>query len=1079
MKMLKRSAICLAVITAMGASNAAFANETSSSIRGKISGPMGGDAAGVKITVIHEPSGTATEYVTNESGAFLAKGLRVGGPYKIIVDSDVHRDTTLNNIFLTLGTPYRLREQLEEVAMETIQVTGARYTQEAGGANSVFGADVIGNTPSFNNDIKDIARINPLVTINGASEMTIAGNNPRTNSLTVDGIGQNDDFGLEHKGYPSQQPPISLNAIEQISVDFAPFTAKKGNFGGGSINAVTKSGTNEFKFSGYAETSTPDMAGDVETIDRVFAEDDRGRMRPVLDENGHRTFETRKIKPIETQTSFGFNLGGALIEDELFYFVDYSSWSKKMDMDYGFAGSDATHRYDTTEEKYQEFLSILDNTYGMTDSLGGDPEDTNETLLVKLDWNINDDHRLAFTYQWQDDQDERKFGTGGSTVSLASSRYTYITKFNNFSTKLYSDWNDDFSTEIGISHKDVSNESATNSDIGSVIVEEYYRGPSYAFGRDEFRHANVSENQNTTISLDATYLLGDHEIKFGAKYESLSLYNLFAANSLGSWEFDNFGGFADREVGNFRGTYDFSYQNAYTNDINDTAYDVTRNQFAMYVEDTFYLTDDLELTAGVRYERLSADDTPTLNTAFQETYGHTNQENLDGLDIFLPRVGFQWFATEDLTVRGGVGRFQGGIPNVWYNNPFQKDGITLVAAPSSVINDYYGDSDSSPAQPADITQVPQEIQDSLVQGAGSTNYTDPNFELPSSWRAQLGFDYTVDLGMLGDDFKFSAEANIEKKENEAIWVNTALEQAGVAADGERIIYGSRYDGLLDENFDIMMTNADDDGRSVILSTALAKKWDSGISMMMSYTNQDITENHVGSSSRAQSNYKYNIIKSRNINTAERGHYEIEHSFKLNLGYSTELLAGYETRFDMFFERRSGRPFSWVMGMYKDRDLGDTRDFYKNSAYLAYIPTGADDPNVNWAESDLSWEELSVLMNQAGITANGEIIDRNTGTQPWVTKMDISIKQEIPGFAKGHKGQVYFMIDNFANLLNSDWGIEKRLTHPNQALYDFGGLDDQGRYILDPRFEGADVRNYNNIVAASSTWQLKVGVNYRF
>lgn len=1069
MKAHRLSRISGALVLALGLSTSAMAADTSSSMRGKIVGPEGNVASNVKIQLIHTPTGTVSEFVTNDNGTFVAKGLRVGGPYTVVIDSDKFSDAELNNIFLSLGETYRLNKQLAPLSVERIQVTGARFLQDVGGSNSVFGADAIDNAPSFNRDIKDVARMNPLASINGNGELVIAGGNPRTNALTVDGISQNDDFGLNYGGYPTQQPPVSLDAIEQISVDVSPFSAKKGNFGGGTINAVTKSGTNEFKFSGYYETSTPDMAGDVENISQIFDENDD----PVLDENGHRTFEVSKVAPIETQQRFGFNVGGPVIEDKLFYFVNYTSWSSELEMDYGFEGSGKTHEYDVSEENYNEFLRILKDTYGFEDSLGGDPKDTNDTLLAKLSWNIDELHRLDFTYQWQDDQDDRNFGTGGRTVSMASSRYTYISKMNNFATKLYSDWTDNFSTEIGVSYKDVSSDSDTNSDFGSVLVEERYRGPAYQFGRDVYRHANRSETQNFILSFDATYLLDEHEITFGAQYERLRLYNLFAENSLGSWEFDNFWGFENKEVGNFRGEYDFSYDNAYTNNQADTAYDAVRSQMSLYVEDKFYLTDDIEMSVGVRYERLSSDDKPMLNEAFQETYGFSNQENLDGLDIILPRLNVTWDATDDLTVRGGVGRFQGGIPNVWYNNPFQKDGITLVGAPQSVIDAYYENNE------ADFTQVPQEIQDAMTKGAGSTNYTDPNFKLPSSWRAQLGFDLDLDMPVLGDNFKWTSEIMYHVKENEAVWKNTAIQPVGLAADGERVINESIYEGDLEDNFDIMMTNADDDGRSIILSTALAKEWDNGIAMTMSYAHQDVEENQAGSSSRAQSNYKHNVIKNRNEDMVARGHYEVEHSFKMTFSYNTELFSGYTTRFDAFFERRSGRPYSTVMGMYKDDDFGDTKDFYSNSAYLAYIPSGADDPNVNWEASRISWDELSVLLDQAGISPSGSIIDRNTGTQPWVTTLDISIKQEIPGFAKGHKGQIFFMIDNFANLLNDDWGVEKRLTYPNQALYDLGGLDDEGRYILSPRYEGADTRNYNTIVKSSSSWQMKIGINYKF
>lgn len=1068
MNKLRLSKLTGAIILALGVSASAMAADTSSAMRGKITTPSGESAANVKIKVIHGPTGTVSELTTNSSGTFIANGLRVGGPYTVIIDSDTFNDTTLENIYLELGDTYRLNSQLRPLNMEKIEVSGYKIVQQSGGSSSSFGEDTIQNMPSFNRDIKDIARLNPLANINGNGELTFAGNNPRSNSLTVDGIGQNDDFGLSFGGYPTSQPPVALDAIEQISVDVSPFSAAKGNFGGGTINAVTKSGTNEFKFSGFYETSTPDMAGDVDSISQVYANG-----RPALDEDGHRTFVTEQVKPIQTEARYGFNFGGPILEDKLFYFVNYNAWKSELDLDYGFEGSGAANEYDVTKESFDQFLSILDNVYGMQDSLGGDPKDTNESLLVKLSWNINDDHRLDFTYQWQDDKDERNFGTGGSTVSLASNRYTYATKFNNFATKLYSDWNEDFSTEIGIAYKDVTSDSITNSKIGSVKVEEYFRGPAYQFGTDEYRHANKAATENLTLTFDGTYLLDEHQIKFGAKYESLNLYNLFAANSLGSWEFDNFAGFENREVGNYKGKHDFTYSNAYTNNSADTAYDATRSQFALYVEDTFYATDDLEVTAGVRYERLASDDKPTLNEKFLETYGFTNQENLDGVDIILPRVGFKYYATEALTINGGVGRFQGGIPNVWYNNSFQKDGLTFVDAPQSVIDGYYANNN------VDFTQVPDEIKGSLVQGAGSTNYIDPNFKLPSSIRAQVGFDYEFDSEFLGNGFKWQAEIAYHKKENEAVWHNTAIKPVGTTADGDRIIYEGIYEGDLKDNFDIAMTNSAEDGRSVIFSTALAKEWDNGLYISTSYAHQDITEASGGSSSQAQSNYKHTITQSRNVDLAQRGAYEVEHSFKVNVSYNTELFSGYQTKFNMYFERRSGRPFSYTMGLFEKDDLGDTRDFYSNSAYLAYIPTGADDANVNWDESGLSWSELETLLNRAGISERGQILNRNTGTQPWVTTMDISVKQEIPGFAEGHKGEVYFMIDNFANLLNSDWGVEKRLGYSDQAVYDLAGIDDEGRYIINNRHNGADVRNYSQISTSSSAWQAKIGVSYKF
>jgi len=1058
----KLSKVALAVAMTVGMSTSAMADDTSSAIRGFISGPSGQPASTTKIVITHIPSGTIKKLQTNELGSFVARGLRVGGPYKILIDSDQFLDKEINNVYLSLGDTLRVKEQLEDTSMETITVTGAAFTQEAGGANSVFGEDAIRNTPSFDRDVKDIARINPMVSIRGNGEMTIAGGNPRTNSFSVDGISQNDDFGLSFGGYPTQQPPVSLNALEQISVDTSPFSARKGKFGGGSINAVTKSGTNEFKFSGYYETTTPSLSGDIKSV----TQDGRD-----LDEDNHKLYTTNENEANLTEKRLGFNVGGALIEDELFFFLDYTKWEETSDIDYGFAGSGASNEFDVTAEEFERFNQALTNTYGITDSLPSSPKDTDDSLLAKLSWNINDSHRMDFTYQWKEGVNDSNISGGGSTVELNSTRYDYVTKFDNYAAKFYSDWSDDFSTEFGISYKNVTNTSDTKSDIGTVeVFLEGGRGEGFAFGRDVNRHANESETKTFTLSLDATYFLGEHEIGFGGQFERLSLYNLYVRDSKGSWTFQSLEDFENQMLNpDSRGDTQFTYSNAFTNNAADAGYTAVRSQLSLYVQDKFYLTDELEFTAGLRYERIMASDEAPLNADFQDRNGFSNQENLDGLDILLPRLGLVWTPTDDLTIRGGVGRFQGGIPNVWFNNPFTYDGLTAVSASSSDINDYFEDN-----RTVTNFEVPQGIQDSLKQGEGWVAYNDPNFEMPSSWRIQLGADLDLDIPVLGDDFQWTNEITYRIDQDQAVWLNTTLDPVGKAADGVRLIQESTRGDL----YDIMMTNADDDPKSLILTTALAKEWDNGIRMTMSYTNQNVEDVHAGSASNVDSNFKHSIVVNRNQIEAARGNYEVEHSLKMTFGYTTEFFEGYETRFNLFFERRSGRPFSYTMGMFRDGDLGDNREFNSTQAYLPYIPTGPNDPNVDWAGSSMSWDELSALLDRAGITERGEILGRNTGTQPWVTTLDLSINQEIPGFAEGHKGEFYFTIDNFANLLNDDWGVERDMRFFNQVIYDFGGLDDQGRYQIDQVFRGSDVRNYTQIDRASS-WQIKVGVSYRF
>lgn len=1061
-----RTASAIAIVLGL-ASTSVVAQETSSSMRGIITGPQGNPAANTKVVIVHEPTGTVSEFVTNAEGTFSAKGLRVGGPYRITLDSDQFRDAVLEDVYLNLGETFRVNRQLESAAMERIVVSGAAVRMESGGAASSYGEETIDNMPSLNRDLKDIARINPLVTINGAGEMTIAGGDPRTNSVTVDGIGQNDDFGLNYGGYPTQQSPVALSAIEQISVDAAPFSVKKGDFSGGTINAVTKSGTNEFEGEVFYEFSNQDMKGKVQDLRENYRQ---------TDENGYRTYRTEEVESIQETSTLGLSFGGPIVKDTLFFFTSYEEWTRSLDLEYGFDGSGAANEFYITEAEFNEAMSALE-AYGISDRLGGDPEDKDRKWLSKVSWNVNNNHRLDVTYQWQDNAEERNYSTGGSYVALNSRRYTYHTRMNNVSTRLYSDWSANFITEMGITYKDVTASSLTNSDLGQIDIDLYSRGPTVAIGADRYRHANLAKNDNLTLNFDATYLLGEHEIEFGVQHQQLTIYNKFVPDARGSWSFGSLEDFEDGIVdSDWRGNYQFSYQNAFTNNAEDAAYEVDRSTLALYVADTFYLTPNMEVTAGLRYERISSDDTPTLNENFLATYGFSNQENLDGLDIVLPRIDFKYFTDSSLVIRGGLGRFYGGLPNVWYTNPFTKDGMTLVQAPQNAINDYFDGRTG-----VDFTRVPQEIQDTLEQGNGSTNYTDPDFEIPSDWRAQIAFDYDLSIPYVADDFSATTSLLYKRIEDQVVWYNTAIRPVGTAADGERIIYESRYEGDREQNYDIMLTNTPDAGSSFIFSQSLAKSWDNGIRFTASYTYQDIEDNGSGSSSQAHSNYRHYVAKSRNQVFNATGNFETEHSLKFTLGYTKEFFSGYDTRFNLYYERRSGRPFSYIMGMYRDGDFGDTsfERFDTQSAYLPYIPSGADDANVDW-DNSISWEELEMLLTNADIDIRDEgyILGRNTHYQPWVTKVDLSIQQELPGFLPEHKGTLYFTIDNFANLLNKDWGIERRLRYPQVSLYDFGGLSDDGKYQIDPVYNGYYPNNYTD-VDFSSAWTAKIGIRYNF
>jgi hypothetical protein len=1046
MKTQRLSLISGAVIFALGLSTSAMAADTTSSVRGKIVGPNGQAAPNTKIMLIHQPSGTVTEVMTNETGSFNAAGLRVGGPYQIIIDSDKYQDTARDDVYLLLGQTFRLNEQLgEEQNIERISVTGSQtsFTSNAGSSSS-FGSDAIENAPSFNRDLKDILRQNPLATSLGGNDngFSVAGSNPRFNSLNVDGVGLNDDFGLNGNGYPTQRSPISLDAIEQISIDTSPYNAKFGGFSGARINAVTKSGTNELHGGVFYEKTSDSWAGDYDTN---YSEDN-------------------EVEGVKSDT-WGANLGGAIIEDKLFFFVNYENFKKPTVSDFGPEGSGKPQSTDLTLDEYNQIAEIADIRYGISDIGGweGNPEEVDEKILIKLDWNINDDHRAAFTFNQAESNSIRNVTSRSSTLNTSTNWYDYQQNMNSYAFQLYSDWNSDLTTEVAISYKEVESISGVATrDFGKVSIDR-----AINFGPDNYRHANALETKTWRANFDGEYLVGDHKVAFGVQYERNDIFNMFAESTLGSWSFDSIADFA-------AGNGELDYGNAPSNIQADTAASLVMGTYSFYVQDDWALSDEIDLSFGLRYEQIFADDKPEFNQKFFDRYGYDNQENLDGTDIWLPRVGMTWYASDDLTVRGGFGLFSGGKPNVWISNSYSKSGTNYVTNSE----DYTG---------VTSLTVPQDMKDSLanVTADGETDIIDSNFKTPSEWRYSLGFDYNFDLPALGDDWTWSAEYIYVDKQDSLAWRDLNRQPSGEMTKDGRIIY-EPVDATSSNHYDILLTNADRDGYSNVITTSLSKSWESGFDITASYTNQDVVDGNTGTSSQAASNYKYNVFsKGRNVDALGTGNYEIEHSLKIALGYTKEFFEGYSTRMNLFFERRSGRPFGWVMGTYRDGSLGDQSYLSKYNANTPYIPTGADDPNV--AYDGMTYGDLmSDYVNPAGLAGYaGGFVDKNSSKRPWLTTMDLSIQQDIPGFLKDHKGTLTFTVQNFANLLNKDWGHVYSPTD-NDFTKEFAKAtwNDAGQLVYSPNSRSkigpidGDVSSYD-IEGEESVWYIKVGVRYTF
>ncbi|MGX5174899.1 TonB-dependent receptor [Aliikangiella sp. IMCC44653] len=1044
----------LASMVALALSGGVMANETSSSIRGKVVGPEGNAAANTRVVIIHTPSGTRKVVNTDQTGAFNASGLRVGGPYTVLVDSDEFQDTEYSDVYLQLGAVEKINTQLKAQSNtdNKVVVTGIRIPSAINrGSESTFGSEAIAAQAGVTRDIKDVIRSNPLVSILPGSDaqMTIGGLNPRFNSFTVDGISQNDDFGLNSGGYPTQRSPFPLDALDQITVSAAPFDTKVSGFSGGNVNAVFRSGSNDFRGSFFYEKFDDSYAG---TPRDTRQEDPDDRDIPVE----------------FSDTTYGLFLSGPLIKDKLFFMVAYENYDSPQSLEFGAGGSNAANKTDATLADVAEVQRIAREVYGLTDeqigSPTGSPVEQDEKYIVKLDWNVNDDHRASFSYQFNDGNRTRNLTNNKGNLRLSTNWYDIAETLDNYSVKLYSDWNSDFSTKMSYTSKEVANRQVSFGNVAEVRISDLTNGGSISFGSDSNRHANLLDSATQIFKFDAEYLMGDHTIEFGFEHENISIQNLYVPNSKGTLDFEGLANFENRFV------TEYLYENGSGNDPFNVGADFDRQKISFYAQDFWAFNDKLDINFGLRFETLTSNDKPPFNENSLARTGYDNTENLDGISIILPRVGFKYYVNDQLTINGGIGRYSGGQPNVWISNAYSQNGVNSGS---------YSEGDFT-ITPDSIANIYGPAYDAIenAQSDGNVSFTDPNFKLPSDWRIKIGADYEFDIAGIVEGVNWSSEALYVKKVDQAFWVDASLHDADISytADGRRIIYTDN-----ERLYDIMLTNSDVDSRSMILTTALDKNWDNGFSASISYTNQDITEVNPGTSSTGRSNYRYSDGINKNIPADQLGRaaFEVEHRFVANLGFNADIFEGYGTNINLFMERRSGNPFTYttnfdwhILSRNSGAQVIGLSPEFTRGDYTSYIPT-AGDPNVVY--SGVTEAEVLAAIEKAGLSGYaGGYAPKGSHTTPWVTSIDLSINQEIPGFADGHKGSFYFIIDNLANLIDSSAGkvIDNRFG--SKRLYDVDDIDAQGRYVIDR------VRNDSHRFQAEySTWRIKMGVRYTF
>lgn len=1062
----------LSLILLVGMSPAVFALETTSSIKGNVYDQGGNPVAGASVIVKDLRTDVERHYATNTSGAFLATRLPVGGPYRVTINGV--KSVMVESV--ALGDIYNLSIKLQQaMTLEEVVVVGetAMMVDTAAGPAATFSSFDLATSIAFNRDIVDVYTIDPRLNLDNEDdgfEVNCAGKSPRFNSITLDGVSQNDRFGLNSNGYSTAVGmPFPYDAIQQVSVELAPFDVTYGGFSACNINVVTKTGTNEWIGGVFWEWTSDKLRGETLTVEG--SQQDLGT--PGFNEHKR-----------------GFNVGGPLFKDRLFLFAAYEWSDRPRFLARGPAGSGIGEVRDwLSQADFDRVNAIARDVYGY--DTGGTPTDgvqESEKYMLRLDWNINESHNAAFIYNFFDGFQDRDSDGDDDEFEFANHFYVKGAKSETFTLKLASQWTDAFSTEVFASTNEMNDSQVT---VGDPFFGDHQislnRDVIY-LGADDSRQANKLSTESDFYKITGQYLAGNHVITVGFEREELSIFNIFVQHSRGG-EHDYFddslnnpafcaalsaqGRFDDPECG-MSGIDKFELgrpsriyygSGGGTNIATDAAAIFTNNQNSLYIQDELYFDEhNLSIVFGLRYDWFTSGDAPTFNQAFTDANGGLrNDATIDGVDILQPRFGFTWGIRGDLSLRGGIGLYSGGNPNVWISNSYSNDGLTNVQLR---LNNFSGSGSvldgsiplAGEGRPG--YDPPQVLFDAVAattpENANDSRLAliDPDYKQPSEWKLALGVTWNSPWW----DIQVDADWLHTRTEDSALYVDLSQSIVGMTAAGFPI-----YD-YTNGRDNFMLTNSPYHASSDILSLVLRKDFDNGLDVVLGYAYIDAEDVSPMTSSVAGSNFDNLALNDINNPLPGTSNYEVPHRLTLRASWGHEFWAGLQTRFTLFGFSKEGQPQSYVMS---GSDLEGDGFFGR---HLLYVPTGADDPNVV-IDPGFDLVAFNAFVAQEGLPTG--IQERNAQHADWSTRFDIRIDQELPFFF-GAKSKIFLKIYNIGNLINDSWG------HVNDAQFFSvqvlnSSINDAGQYV----FERFNDRTINNLLENRSLWDIRVGLEFNF
>ena len=1066
-----------------------YAQELTSDISGNVSSADGA-LAGANVEITYVPTNTKVVRTSNEDGQFFAGGLRPGGPYKVTVTSAGLLSETITS-YLVVGETSRLSFVLaSQDSIDDVVVVGQQVaSNEVYGYTTTIDAETIESTPSVTRDIKDLLRLNPLVSLDDAQDdyesISIAGAHPRSNDIKVDGVSFNDDFGLNDNGYPAQRSPINFDAIDQLSVKVAPVSVEYSNFRGGVIEVVTKGGTNEF-------------TGSVSYFDRssdFYGDSIRGRDASAgLDE--------------KDDTAQGFNLGGPIIKDKAFFYVTYEESTITNPVLFGPVGSGAPIEQKITLDQVNAIRQKTIDLYGW-DPLGvpSTTESNQENTSVRLDYIHNDDHRIEYTYKLTEG-DRLRAGGGEYSFSFESNSYLKTESTETHSFHLVSNWSDNLITDLYWSTKET--ETGQDSPIGDEYpnflirndtrnnITDVYGMSSISLGPDIFRSANALATTTDFIKFKAIYYKNNHKITAGFENTVYDIFNVFIVAQDGQWTFTGEESWENGEATRFIAN------NAKSGNYQDAAAIFEYGLTSLYLMDEIDISDKLKLTLGLRYDEYDSDDSPAKNQDFENTYGFANA-GIDGADLLNYRIGLDYVIDDYSKVNVVLGTFSSKLPTVWISNAYTNDGVRV-----SAYNSLYAPDGCNPEVAIGST-IPGCAQKAITDApltSAKIDFIAPSFEWPES--TVLNVVYQRDLK---NDWNFTA-TYLYAEQEEALYkiidgsplIGDQPQIPSLKAPDGRPIYDQQGDGT----YKAGLYN-DCCGERQVASFTFDKTFNDGDGRFsISYTHQSIDELSGMTSSTSNSNFGKTGAIDYNNRKPMRSIYETEHRLLATLSNKYYFFGEDKpTTITWIYERKSGLPayasfdtWNYNVNNYQSQSFGYEYNLNDDSSALLYIPSGLNDPLVCWTYqcknegTDLANKTANILINHLHNTLGldkyaGTIAPRGSLEFPWQSSLDLKIKQVLPGFRADDELIITLGIENVLNMLNDDWGvIEYGYYSGSIPIMDLNIYEGKYVYSLIYDDDGSIDRGlaygYNlndpmntNISYTQSVWRAQLGFVYKF